>query len=460
MYKKVLATITATLMVITMAMAPATTAFATDGFVPDPNALNTTTTYGDTTDAKDNSTAISAGTDQVILVEGDVDATGQNSTGVQATDNAIVYVKGDVDGTANDVVTDGDATVVIGGNVVDKTSVDVKITPDNDDHKGDVAVMGTVTNDIGAAIQIDTGNNTYSSLDDILDDIPDISVYKVDGQIVSSSGGNASEALNEAVMNAINYFVLSDFAGYSLDFQDDGHEHSKSFRGVGEAPTVRLNDTFYLYTSYTEGQTIDAGENVALVRDSGNGSYEFRVITPGGGILLRKTFHIVPTSYDNEGNVETYKVVVPENTSSIVTDASSESTVVNTGYFAIVDTRSAADAPAAIAAISGDKPAHTVSLTMSTMTPSQYQAAVVNHVGNTPAGGAFNIETDTISCFDRTMISAIASRPDIEVNVVFTYQGKKMKVTIPAGYDVNKLLDENGYCGFLRLMSILGGTTL
>ena len=123
MYKKVLATITATLMVITMAMAPATTAFATDGFVPDPNALNTTTTYGDTTDAKDNSTAISAGTDQVILVEGDVDATGQNSTGVQATDNAIVYVKGDVDGTANDVVTDGDATVVIGGNVVDKQAL-------------------------------------------------------------------------------------------------------------------------------------------------------------------------------------------------------------------------------------------------------------------------------------------------------------------------------------------------
>ena len=58
------------------------------------------------------------------------------------------------------------------------------------------------------------------------------------------------------------------------------------------------------------------------------------------------------------------------------------------------------------------------------------------------------------------MIETFATRKDIDINVVFTHNGKKMKVTIPAGYDMNSLLDENGYCGFLRLLSILGGTEL
>ena len=58
------------------------------------------------------------------------------------------------------------------------------------------------------------------------------------------------------------------------------------------------------------------------------------------------------------------------------------------------------------------------------------------------------------------MIAALSARPDIDINIVFNYGGKQMKVTIPAGYDLNSLLDEFGYCGFLRLMSILGATEL
>ncbi|WP_034443524.1 hypothetical protein [Butyrivibrio sp. AE2032] len=75
-------------------------------------------------------------------------------------------------------------------------------------------------------------------------------------------------------------------------------------------------------------------------------------------------------------------------------------------------------------------------------------------------GGAFNIETDRVTCFDSKMIEAFAARPDVDVNVVFTYGGKRLKVTIPAGYNVKTLLDSNGYCGFLRLLSILGGEEL
>ena len=58
------------------------------------------------------------------------------------------------------------------------------------------------------------------------------------------------------------------------------------------------------------------------------------------------------------------------------------------------------------------------------------------------------------------MIETFATRKDIDINVVFTHNGKKMKVTIPAGYDMYSILDEYGYCGFLRLLSIFGGTEL
>ncbi len=119
-----------------------------------------------------------------------------------------------------------------------------------------------------------------------------------------------------------------------------------------------------------------------------------------------------------------------------------------------------ADAPSTVAAISGTKPARTASYNLGTVTPIQYKESIIANVAAAPEGGAFNIQTDRVSCFDRTMIQAFASRSDIDINVVFTYGGKKLKVTIPAGYDVNKLLDDNGYCGFLRLMSILGSTEL
>lgn len=43
------------------------------------------------------------------------------------------------------------------------------------------------------------------------------------------------------------------------------------------------------------------------------------------------------------------------------------------------------------------------------------------------------------------------------MEVLFPIGKTMMKVTIPAGTDINNLLDNKGYCGFLRLLAFIGG---
>ena len=52
------------------------------------------------------------------------------------------------------------------------------------------------------------------------------------------------------------------------------------------------------------------------------------------------------------------------------------------------------------------------------------------------------------------------SRPDVAINIVFKHDGVKKRVVIPAGYNVRQLLDENGFCGYLKLAEMLGFTIL
>ena len=48
-------------------------------------------------------------------------------------------------------------------------------------------------------------------------------------------------------------------------------------------------------------------------------------------------------------------------------------------------------------------------------------------------------------------------RDNVDMEVLFLLGSKKISVVIPAGYDINKPLDNKGYCGFLRLLALLGG---
>lgn len=101
-----------------------------------------------------------------------------------------------------------------------------------------------------------------------------------------------------------------------------------------------------------------------------------------------------------------------------------------------------------------------VSLDMSKITPVQFRDAVTTTIGSAPVGGVAVIETSEVATLDSNMIAAMQARPDVEYVIVFNHDGFKKKVVIPAGYDYSLLLDEYGYCGFLRLAALLGFTYL
>ncbi len=102
------------------------------------------------------------------------------------------------------------------------------------------------------------------------------------------------------------------------------------------------------------------------------------------------------------------------------------------------------------------QPARTLTLNMAQISPADMKAAILKAISETPSGGVLRIETDMIACFDREIMEAFDERGDIDIELIFPNEGKKVRVLIPRGVDIEILLDEKGYCGFLRLASILG----
>lgn len=66
------------------------------------------------------------------------------------------------------------------------------------------------------------------------------------------------------------------------------------------------------------------------------------------------------------------------------------------------------------------------------------------------------MELDTYISFNRETFEALSKRPDVSLTVIYKWKGVKYKVTIPAGYNVLDLLNEDGYCGCLYLNAIFG----
>ncbi len=57
--------------------------------------------------------------------------------------------------------------------------------------------------------------------------------------------------------------------------------------------------------------------------------------------------------------------------------------------------------------------------------------------------------------FDKSVFEAIKSRPDVAVTVNYSYEGQKYVLQIPAGVNVDSLMDENGFGGFRYIEKVL-----
>ncbi|MBO6240682.1 MAG: hypothetical protein J6O61_07620 [Butyrivibrio sp.] len=407
--------------------------------------------------------AISMSSDSSVTVNGNINVTGVETT-VTVHDNDGNKIDEYVTVNSRGISSEGDGNVTINGDI-NTIKEGILINPDDDDQSGSITVTGTISisDDKQQGIEIyspsvNNGGNEYSSEKDMLNDIPDITIYEITGTdnpisvMSSSTSQDIVSKVKETVLSAINYIIKKDAASdetYGINISGDDIEK----HGTGDYDTINVNDSFIvaLDNALPEGYEVNAGDNVS-VKQNDDGTYALTLTNNKGGIYVN--VRLIPVT-NSDGSTS----YIVENEPSNEESASSTSPI-SEGAIVIANTSTSADAAAASAAISGDKPARMVSYDIAKVTPAQYKESIISNVAAAPEDGALNIETDRVACFDKKMIDAIAARPDIDVNVVFTYGGKKLKVTIPAGYDVNSLLDKGGYCGFLRLMSILGSTEL
>ena len=233
--------------------------------------------------------------------------------------------------------------------------------------------------------------------------------------------------------------------------------------GDGYRFELKSADDSHPFTTLWYGGYSSASQNVFNTRtgedaldtyrqDSGI-AYSWKIVIPAGKTYSRSALFTllkqIAPSIPSLPPIEEGPIEVVETTDPEVTQP--QLVVVSTDAGAALPTTELGEAPV---------PTKTISLDMSKFTPAQYKEAVISTIQNVGAGGNLVIETNEVSCFDAAMIETLASRNDISVNVVFKYNGQKILVVIPAGYNVKDLLDENGYCGFLRLADRLGFTVI
>lgn len=81
---------------------------------------------------------------------------------------------------------------------------------------------------------------------------------------------------------------------------------------------------------------------------------------------------------------------------------------------------------------------------------------VAKKITNATPSKKLTISTTIYTSFPSYVIEALDKRPDVTLVVKWVSNGQELTFTIPSGTDVMKVLDENGYAGFLYLQGLFG----
>ncbi len=380
--------------------------------------------------------------------------------GVVVGNDATAIVNGNITTRESGVVIyEGSGTAIVNGDVTaDYIGVGMDMSYRNGDYY--VVVDGTVKatgkdNDYGYALyfyppELNPENSDDSEDSEEQDDSDDeseadtddnagetvIVVYKLEAKDKDHIVGIGGESLSNEekaeqigyILNAINYIIKvhdGDKAGEVEANTHPGLTDQKTIKS-SESATVTVKDGYYL-----------KGSEAAVITRNEDGTYTVR-LKEGcfGGLdlyILKKT---IEDATGETVNVETEGEADPQ--SIVVTDGSMAAPVV---------TEDAADAVT---------PARVVSLNLTEITPAQMKDAIIENIAATPDDGVLRIETDRVSCLDTAMLQAFAEKGNIDIELIFTYNGQKIRVFIPRGTDISSLLDKDGYCGYLNLAKVLG----
>ena len=410
-----------------------------------------------------------------VFVNGTVTASGSGSDGYSVpgayVDSGSVTVNGNVYGAegAPGVIMSGDSTVRLSGGEIVGNGCGVAIQVGGNSGDGIVMINGIAGSSDGVAISVEPGQDiTGINSTNITNYLPEITVRQlhagtgngVIGIDAEAFGVSAEEAaaMEAVVIDNINYIVYTnptgvavDVDGYNLRIDSYNQLVTKHF----SSEELEENPYAGFIVFVSNGYDLSVDSSIALVTpiessaSDGTKVYRIALTNDRGGLTIQAIKKaIAEATGTSESNIE----VVVDNSSSQNNDSAPALTVQG----ARVTTASAGGAPIAPAIEGAAAPSRAVTLNISQVDPAQFVSTVVENVAATPAGTTLRLETDQPATLDINMIEAIASNPTIDVEVLYTYGGLKYRVVIPAGYNVRSLLDANGYCGFLRLASILG----
>ena len=423
--------------------------------------------------------------DQTISARTDVDEVGRTTYGnaVVTTGNAN-FTAGPEATIEGNLVNNGSGTIVsyddvngayigqnatgevnvlnnVGGEVMNSGTSTVTKTVNNPDTSFDESLISDITGAVvyveGNVTRVNSGTNKgVIIIDGTLSEL----VEKVDDHLSYAAG--RENLYVHKVENSGNFYYKATGVNYIIKNTEGissirlGAKEGEEYTEKGDITQIRYKGQYRNYAqadswiafTVNDGYTLKNVDAVSM----GNGRYFLQVPEGGGVYLTAEYIRAIQEAISEETGAPA--VIVEQNTPvDVPVEVASNDgiQIISTAAGSALPTTELGNAEAATRSVSFD---------ISKVTPAQFRDAVKDTVLTVPAGGVAVIETNEVATLDKNMIAAMSSRPDVAYNIVFKYSGLKMRVVIPAGYDVKSLLDEKGYCGFLRLAQILGFTIL
>lgn len=366
---------------------------------------------GTKSNSGDETVGISASSSEVN-VKGDVTSDGKGIHIIKSSSwkNSKVTVDGSVTGSSGVVINNG-SDVTVGGAVTatDGTGLDITLNQLTEQGKINLGTLN-VKKEGETAILLDVSKVSIHDIDDFIQAIPEVNLFEInvkqgdyfgindgtDEDTIKGTGILKNEAADKILKQKVNYLLRAENTSNTTI----SLEHTKATEGT----TVKF------YVNAVDGyqvKGVSAGK--ATVIDNGDGSYSI-IVPRGGGVNISAIIEAVMK--EEQGG---------------------QSAASNEENTAAVEKYSASFVKYAV----GQKQAQQI-------------------IKSVAPGGNCVVELEDFVSFNRKTFEALAKRPDVSMTVIYKWNGVKYKVTIPAGYNVLDLLNEDGYCGCLYLNAIFG----
>ncbi len=342
----------------------------------------------------------------LISVKGNVTSDGKgihiikSGTGL----NSIVEVNGSVTGSSG-VVTNNGSDVTVGGAITATGGTGLDITLEEATGRGKIN-LGTlnVTKEGETGVLLDVRNKNIQDIDELIQAMPEVNLFEINvkqGKYFDIDDGTKNDTISGTTISKKEAAdrILKEKVKYSFRTEKTSNANiSLEQNEATEGTTVKF------YVKAVDGyqvKGVSAGK--AKVIDNGDGSYSI-IVPRGGGVNISAII----------------EAIMKEQPGGQSTSFSEEYTVANVVKYA------------------------------------EIQKQTQQKIKNMERGGNCVVELDTYISFNRETFEALSKRPDVSLTVIYKWNRVKYKVTIPAGYNVLDLLNEDGYCGCLYLNAIFG----